>query len=209
MIFNTTDINIDIEESYKERNLYYKIFAGYLFNELVPGYEIRKMEFIDILIKCKIIPGRIFGDKSNIEAILEDIKKSDMHVTFDYHTAQIFKEDKKNNRGEMSDILLLTKKNLLSVECKFLTNIHITKDVIEVQKRILKFSSVYKLQPIQILLIKQSKWLNARQITLGLENHTRIPVIVLYWETLMPLLKDLQVNQYLSFQLNRKNNISL
>ncbi len=24
-------------ESYKERNLYYKFFAGYFFNELVPG----------------------------------------------------------------------------------------------------------------------------------------------------------------------------
>ena len=30
------------KESHKERNLYYKIFAGYLFNELVPGLEERK-----------------------------------------------------------------------------------------------------------------------------------------------------------------------
>ena len=36
---------LDIIESEKERNLYYKFFAGYFFNELVPIYEQRVTNF--------------------------------------------------------------------------------------------------------------------------------------------------------------------
>jgi hypothetical protein len=33
------DRSISIFESEKERNLYYKVFAGYLLNEFIPGYQ--------------------------------------------------------------------------------------------------------------------------------------------------------------------------
>ena len=53
MIFNTisnyTNNEFHIRESYKERNLYYKIFAGYIFNELIPGEEERKNQFLNLL----------------------------------------------------------------------------------------------------------------------------------------------------------------
>ena len=49
MIFDISADNWEDKESYKERNLYYKIFAGYLFNEIIPGEEERKNSFIDLL----------------------------------------------------------------------------------------------------------------------------------------------------------------
>ena len=65
MIYNINDADLCENESYKERNLYYKIFAGYLFNELVPGNKKRKAAFIyaDSLrnIPALIIYGRQDG----------------------------------------------------------------------------------------------------------------------------------------------------
>ena len=49
MIFEINKSNWKETESYKERNFYYKIFAGYLFNELIPGEENRKNQFIELL----------------------------------------------------------------------------------------------------------------------------------------------------------------
>lgn len=46
MIFDST---ADLFESYKERNVYYKIFAGYLLNELVPGHADRLRRLCSVL----------------------------------------------------------------------------------------------------------------------------------------------------------------
>lgn len=128
-----------------------------------------------------------------------------MHVTFDYHPAQVFKEDKRDNRGEMSDVLLLSSKHMLSIECKFLSNINFGKDVREVQERIIKFSKHFKLEPLQILLLKQEKSNNSKHIRKELENNPYIPIVVLFWEDLLSLVKnDNVVKCYLNKQMKRK-----
>ncbi len=43
------DYGKNILESEKERNLYYKFFAGYFFNELIEGYQDRLMGFLTLL----------------------------------------------------------------------------------------------------------------------------------------------------------------
>ena len=57
MIFNRYEFGElnEFQESYKERNLYYKIFAGYLFNELISNNQMGKafLEMLKILTKEK------------------------------------------------------------------------------------------------------------------------------------------------------------
>lgn len=75
MIFDTATINLETDESYKERNLYYKIFAGYLFNELIPEYYERKTKFLKLLELKINLAERFFGDKQKADNILAGIQK--------------------------------------------------------------------------------------------------------------------------------------
>ena len=81
MIYNI-DNNFHQIESYKERNLYYKIFAGYLFNELIPGYLERKDGFFNLLTSLLKNPDRFSGSEENIKDILAESRKLDAHITF-------------------------------------------------------------------------------------------------------------------------------
>lgn len=65
MIFNVDESNLEMIESYKQRNLYYKIFAGYLLNEVIPGSEKRKKEFINLLKSIIAYDDRFKGDEIN------------------------------------------------------------------------------------------------------------------------------------------------
>lgn len=212
MIFGTTD-NFDTIESYKERNLYYKIFAGYLFNELLPGIEKRKEDFFNLLISALAHKDRFRGDQKAIEDAISEARKQEVHVTFDYHSCQIIPEHKKDNRGEMSDILLLAGAHFISIECKFLANMHFGKDVNEVQERIKVVSNALSMNPLQVLLMKQGKWEGAKrsQKSTGsfysaLQNaNLQTPVIVLFWEDLVSLVSENKVKQYLLKQIDRQN----
>ena len=202
MIFNT-ESDFYNTESYKERNLYYKIFAGYLFNEIVVGYDQRKLDFLNLLEKQINEDGLFFGEKSSAVQIISTLKNKPVTVTFDYHPAQIFEDYKKDNRGEMSDILILSNSEMLSIECKFLSNINYDKDITEVQERIIKFKDKFFVNPLQILLLKQSKWQNSKNIKLKLEAATNVPVVVVFWEQLCSLLNDKIVQEYLQKQIVR------
>lgn len=204
MIFNVVAENLKNDESYKERNLYYKFFAGYFFNELISGYEDRKLHFFNLLESKISLPDRFFGESNNANTILTEMQTVPLNVTFDYHPAQIFEEDKKDNRGEMSDILVLTGKYMLSIECKFLSNINYKKDVNEVQERIIKFSNRFNKAALQILLLKKEKWNNSK-LTRNNLNDKRpvIPIVVLFWEDLLVISNNKIVCNFLSIQLNR------
>ena len=65
-------------------------------------------------------PERFKGDEIKIRSIWSAIDKKNIQATFDYHSSQIIKDHKKDDRGEMSDVLLLTKSHFISIECKFL-----------------------------------------------------------------------------------------
>lgn len=206
MIFDTTILDWENIESYKERNLYYKIFAGYLFNELVPEYENRKKAFLKMLEENIKISGRFFGDAPKANNIIKEIQEAPLHVTFDYHPAQIFA---KYNRGEMSDILLHAGQHIISIECKFLSNIGFKKDIKAVQERINKFSEHYKIAPLQVLLLKEKKWNNSKLIREELKESPGVPVVVLFWEDLRSLIDNDKVLQYLNVQIDRKNSMVL
>lgn len=211
MIFSTNAEKFYDEESYKERNLYYKIFAGYLFNELVPGEEERKEKFLQFL--CDIPSTneniRVKGDYLDI---LNKMKKDKIQVTFDYHSCQIVPAHKKNNRGEMSDILLMGSTNFISLECKYLSDMNYEKDIKEVQERIVAVAEKLERNAIQVLLLKKDKWENMKGFEKKSESfykkfkdsNTRIPVIVLFWEDLSEMIEENIVKNYLDIQLNRK-----
>lgn len=207
MIFNTNTPNFYSIESYKERNLYYKIFAGYLLNELVPGYAERKKQFYQLLLNASQNEGRLIDPHSVAEEIINTMKTEEIHVTFDFHTAQIFDDDKRNDRGEMSDVLIISDKHLLSIECKYGSNYGIEKDILAVQKRIKRYSEKYIRKPLQILLLKESKWSWSAKIDGRLDlNNYYCPIIVLFWEDLPPIIEDESVFNYLLTQLDRKFN---
>ncbi len=54
---------------------------------------------------------------------------------------------------------------MLSIECKFLSDINYDKDVLEVQDRINKFSKQFKLEALQVFILKKDKWNKAKRIT--------------------------------------------
>ena len=143
--------------------------------------------------------------------MLNDISLHPVHATFDYHSSQIITEHKANNRGEMSDVLLLSQNYFISIECKFLSNMHFDKDVMEVQERIIAVSSYLKLKPIQVLLLKKEKWIDGKKFavrensfyTLLQKHNAEIPVVVLFWEDLIELIDNAKVLAFLKMQLMR------
>lgn len=211
MIYNTTSNNrLFYEmESYKERNLYYKIFAGYLFNELIDGYEKRITDFLALLRNRESIyySDRIGADFKNIENMQPNL------VTFDYHTAQLKNDNEENNdRGESSDILIWFDDLLISIECKYLTNPTYSKDVSQVQER-LKFLKTHfrNINVLQVILYKENKWGNSDNTKRKESFYTNftngkfdIPCVVLFWEDLLSKIDNDIVKNYLDVQLRRE-----
>lgn len=211
MIYKYDSENFHLFESYKERNFYYKIFAGYLFNELLPGYEERKKLFLNLLHSIIGDNNRFFSVKNDTNLFLDRMGAEEWNVTFDYHLAQIFKEDKADDRGEMSDVLLLGNSSFISIECKLLSNYSIGKDVIAVQNRIKKFANHFQLAPFQILLIKRQKWENSagikdRSELTTSDFHFDIPLLVLFWDELESIIENSSVKAYLLKQDKRKGD---
>jgi hypothetical protein len=216
MIFNISDDSLKVRESYKERNLYYKIFAGYLFNEIIDGNEERKSKFFNVLSSVLDLPDqdRFKGKVSDIRNVLSEMNNEVLHVTFDYHSAQIIDDHKKNNRGEMSDILLIAKSHFISIECKFLTDMKFEKDITEVQERINVVSKEIEATPLQVLLMKKEKWDNSKifanksgSFYTSFQNEKAdIPVVVLFWDELYSIIDKDEVRLYLEKQMARKLN---
>lgn len=171
-------------ESEKERNFYYKVFAGYFFNELVPGHERRLERFTKALYK---------KHKSTFSGPLDEdftLSPKTTHVTFDFHGYLL---DEGNDRGELADILItdLENNSAAAVEVKFLSNWDFEKDILSASRR---FESLLASREIShfvhILLITQSKleaskkasnkagsnWRKLSEIALG------YPVVILTWE---------------------------
>jgi hypothetical protein len=212
MIFRNNVDDFHLFESYKERNLYYKIFAGYLFNEIIEGYDKRKTDFLSLIYQLKNDKQRFIDINNQADEVLNHLIKDEWNLTFDYHTAQIFREDKINDRGEMSDILLLTANSIVSFECKFLSNYSIEKDIYSVQERIFKFSKHFNRSAIQILLLKRDKWNYSKKILNRVYNESGkvfFPIIIVFWEDIAELIREPQVLSFLITQINRKLQIRL
>jgi hypothetical protein len=202
-------------ESYKERNLYYKIFGGYLFNELLPDYEKRKKIFFDLLTE-QVSSDQHFAKTIDLGkpllAVLNELSKDDLHVSFDYHPKQVISGYP--DHGEVSDIIIWGKKYFISIEVKYLSDWTFEKDIKLVQSRVIDLGDHTDKKGIQVLLLKETKWLNniAKQNQPGsnyklLKNNEaklKVPLLVITWEQILGLNDDPIVRRYLLNQLKRE-----
>lgn len=200
MIFNTEVDNFYEVESYKERNLYYKVLAGYVLNEFITGYQQRKAQLFELLQNNCDKENFVFGDAHIGRHRLVKLANEDIHVKFDFHPRQIYKDD--FDHGEMSDVLMSGSTTFCSIECKYYDNYTFKKDITQVQTRIIEYSRLTGLAPLQVLLIPEQKFRYSTQSSLIGQLDT--PVIFLLWEQLAGIIEEEQVKIYLDKQLKRK-----
>ena len=171
-------------ESEKERNFYSKVFAGYYFNELVPGYESRLQAFSDLLRTCSVLA---FDD--GVDANFQLVPTS-THVTFDFH-GYLLEEGK--DRGELADILIadITNKSAVTVEVKFLSDWDFEDDIMAVSRRFNSLLADDRVSPfIHVLLVTQSSLDGVkRAVNRPGSNWAKLsnakldyPLVVLTWE---------------------------
>lgn len=212
MIFSGTNPQY---ESYKERNLYYKVFAAYLFNEFLPDYHQKKKAFFNLLMN-QVNSDQHFARRVDlgkpIGEVLKELAADNLHVSFDFHPKQVISNYP--DHGEVSDVIIWGDKYFLSIEVKHLTDWTYKKDIEEIQYRLGDLQNHFHKTGIQVILIKEKKWknnilkLNSPGSNLKLliknEEHLRVPILFITWEQLSEIIKDVTVNQYLMEQLKRE-----
>ncbi len=200
MLFEFGD---QIFESEKERNLYYKFFAGYFFNELVAGYENRLQSFVDLLERSRLETGYVLKH----HLILDP---TTTHVSFDNH-AYLLGEN--GDRGEFADIVLHDRGNeiLIAVEAKFHSDWSYTKDIEANARRLsLIAENLSTTDVLACLLVTEAKWKEAvRMVKRPNSGFARLSNIrgrafaVITWESLLPLCENDVARLYLAHQLRQ------
>ena len=186
-------------ESYKERNLYYKFFAGYYFNELIQGCQ-ERLDFFYNLLKN---PDKSLGAEFPKEVFA---KVEETHVSFDNHECdpQLITETKAPDRGEFADILIQDHRNqiLIVIEVKYLSDWNHQRDIIDNRERILRAKERFQanfsspLQVFQSLLLVRSKFKNAYgQINKAASNAAKLEkydghLIVLLWDRFLDYMES-------------------
>jgi hypothetical protein len=188
MIFNHATEE-RVFESEKERNLYYKFFAGYFLNELVPGYEERVQSFYELLFNKKNDKEDSFGDFKFHQNIKIPLTVS---VTFDFHGYLL---EGASDRGELADILIQDHQNKLfiAIEAKSLSDWNLLKDVETNSNRIINLKK-YADKILQVLLITDAKLHGSKN---KVNNHNsnwnklisperifKVPLKIITWERL-------------------------
>lgn len=202
MIFYTDN---NAFESEKERNFYYKIFAGYIFNELIDEYETRINRFIDLLNKPRFPLHNKFG--------IPHLETKSVRVSFDNHVYLI--KDTHEDKGEFADILIqdIHNKVLIPIEAKLFSDWSYEKDIKEntIRHTIvgdkMNNNSIYP-----VLLISANKW----KSSLSLQNHpssnysrlfndpaTNFRVVC--WEDILEILVDQRVRKFAEMILKSKS----
>ena len=190
--------------SEKERNLYYKFFAGYFFNELVPGIETRLADFCRLLNNCTL--GGISISQKVIELTL-----SNTHVSFDNYGYLFAGIDV--DRGEFADILIQdhSKRVIIPIEAKVHSNWSYEKDIMSNEKRLgLIEENIRNLSIHPCLLLTKAKWhAAAQQESREHSNYKRLiessdcRTRVIFWEDLVSITEQKQVRTYIEDQLRR------
>lgn len=205
MIF---DNRSDTFESEKERNLYYKIFAGYLLNELIPGYPDR------LNALCKVINNPEERGKSAPTSTLI-LNPVHTHVSFDNHIYLFSELRAKSDRGEFADILIHDKSNktMVCIEAKLHSDWAYDKDIVKNQDRhnLLKLE-LPQTQFFSVLLISRHRWNQVKKKESDKEsNYKRFRdepecrSVVILWENLRDVIGNESVRLFLDSQLDRVN----
>ena len=197
-------IRNDDFESEKERNLYYKFFAGYFFNEYVPGLEARLRAFCTFLSECTR-----GGKAVSREPIM--LTTESAHVSFDNH-GYLF-SGLGTDRGEFADILIHDRSTsvVIPIEAKVHSNWSYEKDITSNERRLrLIEKEMPSVRFYPCLLLAESKWKactnqktkeysNYRELIETNDCRTR----VILWEELIDLASDDEVAAYVRGQLAR------
>jgi len=201
------DYGPQVIESEKERNLYFKFFAGYYFNELIPGYKQRVERFYKLVNEN----GEEYINYPHKREML--ISPKDIHITFDLHAYLL---NPNADKGELADVLIYdqTNKTVICIEAKFLSDWNVKKDICSNSKRIKKvaaISSNKQLIFVQILLITKAKWQNVckrkkqnNSSYRALHEIKDVPLIILTWDKLIDICRnDEGVRKYFKHHILR------
>ena len=201
MLFSTRN---DDFESEKERNFYYKFFAGYFFNELLPDVDSRLESFCSLLDNCTR-GGR------HISTTKFELTPECTHVSFDNH-AYLF-TDLGADRGEFADILLHDRstETLVAIEAKVHSDWSYEKDILSNEARLTLIQGEIPNTKIETcLLVTRAKWdASARFDKDEHSNFQRMMkdencrTRVIFWEELIDLVQDYRVKDHFNTQLTR------
>lgn len=196
----------DIVESEKERNLYYKFFAGYYFNELVSGWEDRLHRFT-----AYVQESYVHKAPSLSRPIV--LRPESTHVSFDCHAYLL---DRTSDRGEFADIMLydMESKCLVAIEAKFLSDWNFEKDIKGNGTRLnaLRKNLPDDTQVIQCLLVTRTKWESVQAMVnhpaSNFKNYNRDDnrVVLLFWENLFRECTDDRVRSFFDQHILRRRS---
>ncbi|MEK6623460.1 MAG: hypothetical protein AABY86_00735 [Bdellovibrionota bacterium] len=164
MIFNfSNDTNQKYFESYKERNLYYKFFAGYLFNELIPGFDCRVASFNSLLNSKTLLEEFTTTRRNTEDSQPIALNATNLHVSFDNHLKQLNGNQLVGeiDSGEFADILVMDDRTVVCIEAKYRSDISASKDLHANGDRIAllkEYAVFHNKQFVQCLLITKAKW---------------------------------------------------
>ncbi len=200
MIFNYGSED-KVLESEKERNLYYKFFAGYFFNKLVPGYEERVKGFYELLFQKGKDEKNSFGDFKLHDGM---VTPSSVYVTFDFHGYLL---EGSKDRGELADILIQDQKNnlFIAIEAKSLSDWSYEKDIKINSVRIEQLKK-HSRNLYQVLLLTDEKLRNCIEKEgrnnsnwgriMKYKKDLKLPLRVITWENLFEIRSDQDDNSY-------------
>jgi hypothetical protein len=204
MLFNCDSSSF---ESEKERNLYYKFFGGYFFNELVAGGDERLRQF------CQLVDNPDYPKTPPSRPL--SFSAATTHVSFDNH-AYMF-EQCGVDRGELADVLVHDRANrtLVFIEAKVHSDFSYAKDILKNGARIQAVTSrLGECQAVHCLLIKESKWTEVQR-QVGNRNSqfaklcadTNCTTRIVTWERFADICGDPVVAAYLRTQLKRRHPV--
>ena len=201
------DCGTDAFESEKERNLYYKFFGAYFFNELVPGFEQRLGQF------CHLLDHPAYPDLRQSQPL--SMSAATTHVSFDNH-AYLF-EKCGVDRGELADVIVHDRstRTLVFIEAKVHSDFSYDKDIVENSARIQAVRDrLGDCHAVHCLLIKQSKWKEVQR-QVGNRNSQFAKLCadkgcstrIVTWEQFASICDDPDVSTYLQTQLSRTHPV--
>ena len=199
MLFNAGDNAL---ESEKERNFYFKFFAGYFFNELVGSrteYEQRVAHFQGLL-------------RGSHWSAYKDVSLDPDHLTvsFDLHE-YLFDpscravEVAGSDLGEFADIGLYSEPTtaaptMVAIEAKFFSKWTVQKDFVQIGNRLARIGRALEgLTLVRCLLVREGDDPDVDEIQ-ELE-YPGPPVVVLTWEDLLEAPSPSVADEWLRRQL--------
>lgn len=200
MLFDTGPA---VFESEKERNLYYKVFAGYLFNEYISGVEERVSRF------CAWINEAASRGKAAADTVIS-LNPATTHVSFDNHAYLFSGIDA--DRGEFADILIhdYSTRTVVTIEAKVHSDWSYSKDIRKNGERLkLIEAQMENVIFVPCLLVSENKWLECQRS----QNHPQSNYgqfmqmddnrfRVLLWEDLVKLIEAHAVQSFVKSVLS-------